>query len=85
MKINQIPKIITLAVIWVYQRTLSPDHSWFKALHPHGYCRFYPSCSEYAKEAISRHGALKGAGLSGRRLLRCHPWAEPRIDNVPNI
>jgi putative membrane protein insertion efficiency factor len=85
MKITQIPKNTLLAVIWVYQKTLSPDHGWFKARHPHGYCRFYPTCSEYAKEAVTKHGVLKGLWLSGKRLIRCHPWAEPKIDNVPNF
>lgn len=85
MKITQIPKNILLAVIWVYQKTLSPDHGWPKVFHPHGYCQFYPTCSEYAKQAVAKQGALKGLWLSGKRLIRCHPWAEPRIDNVPNF
>lgn len=47
-------------------------------------CRFYPTCSAYALEAIERHGALKGGILSGLRLLKCHPWHKgPMIDPVP--
>lgn len=46
-------------------------------------CRFEPSCSTYALEAIKRHGCLKGCGLSLRRVLRCHPWQAGGIDPVP--
>ncbi len=46
-------------------------------------CRFHPTCSEYALEAVSRHGALRGTWLALRRLLRCHPWHPPGHDPVP--
>lgn len=85
MKITQSPKKVTTALIGLYQKTLSPDHGWLKAKHPYGYCRFYPTCSEYARTAVGKHGVLKGAALSVKRLLRCHPWAEPKIDHVPNL
>ncbi len=46
-------------------------------------CRFHPSCSEYAAEAIDRYGAIRGSALSARRLLRCQPLCEGGIDPVP--
>ena len=46
-------------------------------------CRFYPTCSEYAVEALSQHGALKGGWLTLRRLGRCHPFCAGGIDPVP--
>jgi putative membrane protein insertion efficiency factor len=46
-------------------------------------CRFFPTCSEYAMQALNRHGALRGLVLSVRRLLRCHPWHPGGYDPVP--
>jgi putative membrane protein insertion efficiency factor len=46
-------------------------------------CRFYPSCSRYSQEALTRHGAVIGSYLTLRRLLKCHPFHEGGIDPVP--
>ena len=46
-------------------------------------CRFHPSCSQYAQDAIRAHGSARGAWLAGRRLLRCHPWHVGGFDPVP--
>jgi putative membrane protein insertion efficiency factor len=46
-------------------------------------CRFHPSCSTYALEALKAHGAIRGTGLAARRLVRCHPWGGGGIDPVP--
>ncbi|MBD8533292.1 MULTISPECIES: membrane protein insertion efficiency factor YidD [unclassified Massilia] len=46
-------------------------------------CRFYPSCSSYAIEALQTHGALRGSWLAARRLGRCHPWNAGGVDPVP--
>ncbi len=46
-------------------------------------CRFYPSCSSYAQDAIETHGVIKGSGLALRRLGKCHPWHEGGVDPVP--
>jgi putative membrane protein insertion efficiency factor len=48
-----------------------------------GACRFYPSCSNYAVQAIERHGARRGAALAAKRLLRCHPFSQGGVDLVP--
>ena len=46
-------------------------------------CRFYPSCSDYALEALRGHGAARGASLAARRVLRCNPWHPGGLDPVP--
>jgi putative membrane protein insertion efficiency factor len=66
-----------------YQLVLSP------ALHALGGpgcgCRFTPSCSHYALQALATHGALRGSALSARRLLRCQPWGPSGADPVPPL
>lgn len=68
-------KTILLFLIRVYRATLSP------LLGPR--CRFEPSCSAYAEEALRTHGVVKGLGLTLWRLGRCHPFARGGIDPVP--
>jgi len=46
-------------------------------------CRYHPTCSAYALEALATHGAIRGSWLSLRRIARCHPWGGSGIDNVP--
>jgi putative membrane protein insertion efficiency factor len=62
-------------LVHLYRWTLSPFIG-------HG-CRFRPTCSEYAIEAINHHGGLKGGWLAVRRLARCHPWGGAGFDPVP--
>lgn len=47
-------------------------------------CRYHPTCSAYALEALQKHGAIKGGWLTIRRISRCHPWGSSGIDNVPD-
>jgi uncharacterized protein len=64
-----------LIFIRLYQFLLSP---WTGS-----HCRFYPTCSEYAKTAIGKYGAAHGSWLATRRILRCHPWHPGGPDPVP--
>ncbi|MFP5308830.1 MAG: membrane protein insertion efficiency factor YidD [Actinomycetes bacterium] len=59
-----------------YQRTA--------VLRPVPRCRFHPTCSSYALEALQQHGAARGTWLTVRRLARCHPWNPGGVDHVPN-
>ncbi|MBI5710440.1 MAG: membrane protein insertion efficiency factor YidD [Candidatus Eisenbacteria bacterium] len=68
-------RTVALLLIRLYQRLLSPNFR--------GSCRHIPSCSEYAREAIERHGAGRGLLLAARRLLRCHPLGSSGFDPVP--
>jgi hypothetical protein len=77
---NLIIKLISL-----YQKTLSPDHGWLKFKYPYGYCKFYPSCSEYTKQAIAQRGVAAGVGLGALRILKCNPWSENKIDELPQL
>jgi len=67
--------IVLRALVRAYQLVLSP------LLGTN--CRFAPSCSEYALEALDRHGAARGAWLTAKRLCRCHPWGGHGFDPVP--
>lgn len=64
-----------LALLWLYRKFVSP------ALPPA--CRYHPSCSAYAEQALRVHGPFFGPLLAARRLLRCHPWAAGGPDPVP--
>ena len=66
---------ILMWLIKVYQVMLSPFFGQ--------QCRFYPTCSQYALEAIVKHGAIVGSYYAIRRLLRCHPWHEGGHDPIP--
>jgi putative membrane protein insertion efficiency factor len=72
---GRLPRLLLVLPIRGYQRFISP------ALPPS--CRFTPSCSAYAVEAITRHGALRGSWLAARRLVRCHPFHPGGVDPVP--
>ena len=78
---NLAQHILVLA-IRVYQRVISPVLSALG--RPAGLgCRFTPSCSAYALEAVQQRGAWRGAGLAARRVCRCHPWGGCGHDPVP--
>lgn len=70
-----VPQRLALALIRAYQLLLSPMFG--------GSCRYLPSCSDYAVEAVTRFGAIRGSWLSARRLARCHPLGGHGIDAVP--
>ncbi len=66
-----------MAFIYVYKVTLSPIFA--------GSCRFVPSCSAYALEAVEKHGAFMGSWLAIKRLFRCHPFCAGGLDQVPTV
>jgi len=76
---------LLLGLIRLYQKTLSPDHGWFRGAHPGGYCRFQPTCSQYAEQAVVRYGAWRGGALALKRIARCHPYGATGFDPVPTI
>ena len=72
---NRLAQFLMLGLIRAYQLLLSPF------MQPA--CRYTPTCSQYAREAISRHGACAGGWLAVKRLARCHPWGGMGDDPVP--
>jgi putative membrane protein insertion efficiency factor len=67
---------VAIIPIKVYQRVFSPAFG--------ARCKYYPSCSDYAAQAIARFGILRGLILAGWRLLRCNPWSHGGVDHVEN-
>lgn len=82
-KISKSLSITARILIKAYQLTLSPDHGIWK--RPYGHCRYYPTCSQYADEAIEKYGIWKGGVLGAKRIGRCHPFNPPKYDPVPDI
>jgi uncharacterized protein len=68
-------KYLLIGLLRVYRTVVSPCYGQV--------CRYYPSCSQYALDAVRSHGAAKGSWLALRRLSRCHPWALGGVDPVP--
>ncbi len=72
--VRRAPALLGVGLIWLYRLTLG-------ALFPAS-CKYHPSCSEYAMQAVRRHGILRGSALAGWRLLRCNPWSRGGFDPV---
>jgi len=73
--LSGLPARALIGVVLAYRYLLKP---WLGNA-----CRFEPTCSAYALEALRRHGAMRGAALAGWRLARCHPWCDGGLDPVP--
>ncbi|WP_205163969.1 membrane protein insertion efficiency factor YidD [Arthrobacter roseus] len=69
------PRLVIMGFLSVYRKVISPLYG--------PVCRFFPSCSAYALEAVTVHGAVKGCWLAARRLAKCHPWNLGGVDPVP--
>jgi putative membrane protein insertion efficiency factor len=66
-------KYLGIALVYAYRGLIAP-------LLPAGSCKFHPSCSQYAIDALKKYGFFKGSYLAARRLLRCHPWSHGGVD-----
>jgi putative membrane protein insertion efficiency factor len=72
---------VLMAVLYTYKYAVSPV---LHMIAPGSGCRFTPTCSEYAIEAVRMHGPLRGAWLAMKRIAKCHPWGSHGYDPVPN-
>ncbi len=79
--INWLKSVLLKGIRW-YQRTFSPDHGPRSVLHPYGYCRFRPTCSEYTYQAVYKYGIIKGLLKGIWRIIRCHPFSKGGYDPV---
>ena len=79
-----LPKKMVKATIRLYQRSVSPDHGPLRFLFPYGVCKFHPTCSDYALEAVDKHGITRGLLMANARIWRCTPWSAGGNDPVPN-
>jgi putative membrane protein insertion efficiency factor len=68
------PRYAAIGLIWIYRSTVSPLLG--------NRCKYYPSCSQYALDALREYGFVKGSILAGWRLLRCNPWSHGGVDHV---
>jgi uncharacterized protein len=75
LQVKGLPGRLLIGLVQGYRLAVSP------VLAPS--CRYWPSCSEYAIEALRRHGAGRGSWLTAKRLCRCHPWSAGGVDEVP--
>ena len=75
-------KSLVLKLIKIYQKTLSFDHGLFSYLYPGGFCRFKPTCSEYAYKAVEKYGVIRGGFKTVWRVLRCNPFSKGGYDPV---
>lgn len=76
------PRNLAILLVQIYQKTLSPDHGWFKGFFPDGYCMYYPTCSDYMKDSLKKNGFIKGTLNGVWRILRCNPCSKGGIDNA---
>ncbi|UQN14816.1 MULTISPECIES: membrane protein insertion efficiency factor YidD [Gulosibacter] len=70
-----IPRNLGIVLLLLYRRFISPIYG--------DVCRYYPTCSAYGLEAVQVYGLVRGSWMAARRIMRCHPWAKPDFDYVP--
>ncbi|OGY49042.1 MAG: membrane protein insertion efficiency factor YidD [Candidatus Buchananbacteria bacterium RIFCSPHIGHO2_02_FULL_40_13] len=80
--LNYLPRLLVLKLIRIYQKTLSFDHGLVKIFFPNGYCKYRPTCSQYAYQSVEKYGIIKGGLIAAWRVLRCNPFSGGGHDPV---
>jgi len=75
--VARVPRVCGRALVKLYRYTLSPLIGF--------HCRYLPTCSDYADQALNRHGLWAGGWMTLARLMRCHPWGNSGLDYVPGV
>jgi len=76
-------KFIIIKILRIYQKIFSFDSGWLSYFKNSSVCRYYPRCSEYAIQAVEKHGVWRGLWLGMKRISRCHPGRPGGFDPVP--
>jgi putative membrane protein insertion efficiency factor len=78
----RLPATVSIGLIRVYQKTISPDHGFIRHFFPHGYCPHQPTCSEYAIKSLVERPWLIAVGLIIGRIVSCNPWTKPSDERL---
>lgn len=82
-QINKIFSFPLIGFIVLYQKTFSPDHGFMKVFYPYGYCKFHPTCSEYARQVLAKDG-IAGCYKIAKRIIKCRPGTNGGLDLPPH-
>lgn len=78
----RLPQRSAVVLVRLYQRTLSPDHGFFRVFFPDGFCKYQPSCSQYMHESLEKHGFVSGVIRGFWRIVRCNPCSKGGFNPV---
>lgn len=79
----KVPRYLASGIIRVYQFLLSTDHSFWARPDVFRVCTYHPSCSEFTRQAILKHGIILGSIMGFKRIVDCNPFSRGGVDNVP--
>jgi putative membrane protein insertion efficiency factor len=82
MSLRVFLKKSVLFSIRLYQKTISFDHGFVRFFYPDGFCKFYPTCSDYGYQAVNQFGVFRGGWMAFKRILRCNPFSKGGNDPV---
>lgn len=79
-RLFKLPQYAAQSLVRLYQKTLSPDHGYFRPWFPNGYCKHTPSCSSYSISAYEKYGFIRGTLKTAVRIIKCNPFSKGGYD-----